>query len=60
MPGDHRPEDFLQSMYAAAQEIQHKVFLVGLDKRLSADRRIDIIRSAERIVELTKKLGDLK
>jgi hypothetical protein len=46
----------LQSINQSAADIQRWVLQMALTQRVSIDRRMDVIRAAERILALTKAL----
>lgn len=54
MPAD--PENDFQTIHASAADILRWVLLMSISRRISVDRKMDIIRAAERIVALAKQL----
>ena len=50
------PADTLQTMQASATDILRWLLLIAFDRRVTVDRRMDIIRAAERIIEKAKQL----
>lgn len=47
-------DDRLQTMHASAADILRWIFLMAFDRRATIDRKMDIIRAAERIIETVK------
>ena len=50
-------DEQLRSLSATASQIQLLVLQMSMSRRISVDRRMDIIRAGERIAELGRKLG---
>lgn len=52
-------DEILQSIAAAAADIQRWTLYIAMSRRISPDRRIDIANAAARIADLNRKLREL-
>ena len=53
---DYKDQERIQSIHSSAADICKWILWIGVTGKVSRDRKVDIIRAARRIMELTEAL----